>query len=116
TLTNSGTAPLTIRGARLTGANAADFAASTDLSGVTLAPGESRTISLRFTPAAAASCSAILSLATNASAMPVKLSLAGTGIAPDLSLAPASLDFGPLPLGMTADPLTLVLRNRGNAP
>ena len=52
TLTNSGTASLTITSISLTGANAGDYQIVADSGPASLAPGASRTLTVRFTPLA----------------------------------------------------------------
>ena len=81
TLTNTGTAPLTISGFGLTGANATDFAQSNDcpLSPATLAPNATCTISVTFTPSGSGTRSATLAVSDDAAGSPHTLGLSGTG-------------------------------------
>ena len=58
TLTNSGSAPLKIYSVVTSGADPGDFPLGPDPAGVTLAPGESRAVGVRFKPAAPGSRSA----------------------------------------------------------
>lgn len=81
TLTNEGTAAFAITSITLTGNYAAWFAQDNDCV-ANLAPGESCTIGVTFTPAAAATRSAKLSIATSATATPLNVSLSGTGTSP----------------------------------
>ena len=81
TLSNTGNATLNISGISITGANPADFAETTTC-GVTLAASASCTFSVTFTPASAATFTAILSVADNAAASPQTATLSGTGSAP----------------------------------
>ncbi len=80
TLSNPGSASLTINGISLTGANIEDFA-ETSTCGSTLAAGSNCTISVTFTPASAASFSAGVSVADNAGGSPQAVTLSGTGVA-----------------------------------
>ena len=81
TLSNSGTAALSIAGIAVSGTNASDFAETNTCSG-TLAAGSSCTISVTFTPAAATSYTAILTVTDNSgntSGATQSVNLSGTG-------------------------------------
>jgi sugar lactone lactonase YvrE len=82
TLTNSGNAVLSISGVTLGGANASDFAIGTNGCGETLAVSATCTIAVTFTPAAAGSFSATLSVTDNAAGSPQSSALTGTGTVP----------------------------------
>jgi len=82
TVTNSGTANLTIAKATIGGANASDFAISTDTcSGATVILGGTCSVSVTFAPAASGTRSASLSFADNAAGNQQSVSLSGTGCA-----------------------------------
>jgi hypothetical protein len=83
TLTNTGTASLTGITPTLGGANPTEFAIGTgsNACGSTLAAGASCSIYVTFTPAAAASYAATLSVADNAAGSPQTAPISGTGIA-----------------------------------
>lgn len=74
TITNSGTAPLTIQSVAASG----DFAAAASGCG-TLAAGKSCTVSVRFTPKASGEATGALTLADNASDSPQTVALTGVG-------------------------------------
>lgn len=117
TLSNPGTAALSISGITITGANPTDFA-QTNTCGASVAAGSSCSISLTFTPASAASFTATLSIADNASGSPQTVALSGTGTAPAApiaSLTPATLTFTAVS-GATSAAQTATLTNSGNAP
>jgi chitodextrinase len=78
TLTNSGTASLTVSSVAVTGANAADFAQTNNCVG-TLAAGASCTINVTFTPSVASARSATIAISDNAAGSPHTVTLAGTG-------------------------------------
>jgi hypothetical protein len=80
TLTNTGNTALSITGISLTGANASDFAETNECP-ASLAPQQTCTISVTFTPASAASLTATLSVADNATGAPQTATLNGTGTA-----------------------------------
>ena len=95
TLTNTGNAALTITGITITGTNSTDFALATGDSacGSSLAAGASCIINVTFTPASAASFTASVSVADNASGSPQTVTLTGTGAAPPdftVTASPAS--------------------------
>ncbi len=117
TLSNPGTAALSITSISITGTNLAQFA-QTSTCGASLAIGSSCTISVTFTPAAVASYSAAISVADNATGSPQTVSLTGSGIAPaapQAVLSPASLPFGSLTTGTTSAAQTVTLSNPGTA-
>lgn len=118
TLTNAGTAALTLTNIAVGGTNASDFAETTTCpSGPsTLAVGASCTISFTFSPSASGSRSANLTLTDNASGSPQSLSLGGTGSVPTAALAPTSLTFASQLVGATSAAKTATLTNSGTAP
>jgi large repetitive protein len=78
TLTNTGNTALSITGISLTGTDPSDFA-ETNACPDSLAPQQTCTISVTFTPASAASLTATLSVADNATGAPQTVTLNGTG-------------------------------------
>jgi hypothetical protein len=78
TLTNGGTATLTLSSITLTGTNPADFE-ELNTCGPTLAPAANCVVYVAFKPAAAAAYNAILSIADNGAASPQSVTLSGTG-------------------------------------
>jgi hypothetical protein len=81
TLTNSGNATLNITSIAIAGTNPTDFAQTTTC-GTTLAAGANCTVSVTFMPASAASFTATISVADNASGSPQTVALTGTGTPP----------------------------------
>jgi probable HAF family extracellular repeat protein len=122
TLTNTGSAPLTLHGIHFIGANINDFAATADLTGFVLAPGQSRLIPVRFTPTAAGSRTASLSVSDTAPDSPQIVDLTGTGTAPSVTFGVSQLDrptrvsFGNQPVGTNSAGQTLTVTNGGTAP
>jgi len=114
TLTNTGSASLSITSIIVTGANSADFS-QTNTCGTSLTAGANCTISVTFTPAATGSRTASVSIADNTPGSPQTVSLSGTGVAPAVSLSPASLTFATLFVGTRSSAQTLVLTNTGTA-
>jgi fibronectin type 3 domain-containing protein len=115
TITNSGNAPLTLGSLTMAGNNASEFALVPPLSTPkTLAPGESGSLSLVFTPAGIGLCSAALTIASDAPGGPATLALTGSGAGPMVRLSPTSLEFGPEPVGLNGT-LAVLIQNNGNA-
>jgi hypothetical protein len=115
TLTNVGSADLTISSLTITGTNSGDFA-QTNNCGTGVAAGASCTVSVTFTPRINGAESASLSMADNAAGSPQTVSLTGTGVAPVVSLAPSSVPFGNQLVGTTSTPQSVTLQNSGTAP
>src|SRR6267378_6019894 len=81
TLTNNGSFPLHIGAVSLTGTNFGDFSETDNcVSSSPLAPGNTCTISITFTPSALGSRSATLQVTDDASGSPQGVNLSGTGI------------------------------------
>lgn len=122
TLSNAGTATLTIQNITIGGANTSDFArAGTCALGTNLNAGASCTIDVTFTPVASGGRSATISIAHNAAASPTALALSGTGVAPTptapaVTFTPTALDFGAVNVLAASAAKTAQLKNSGNAP
>ena len=117
TVTNTGTAALTISGVTVTGTNLGDFA-QTNTCPASLAANANCTISVTFKPTASGARTAAVSLADNATGSPQTVPLTGTGAAanaPVVTLAPTSLTFGSQALNTTSPAQTVTLTNSGNA-
>jgi hypothetical protein len=116
TLTNSGTATLGITNVNLSGTNFADFS-QTNTCGSSVVAGGNCSINVMFTPTAAGTRRASLSITDNASGSPQIVSLTGTGVqAPTttISLLPSSLTFGAQNTG-TRSGQSVTLTNTGTA-
>jgi len=116
TVTNTGTANLTMSTVTMDGANASDFAKSADTcTGATIAPNGTCTVSVTFTPSASGSRSASLSFTDNASNSPQAVSLSGTAIlGPMLTVSPTSMTFSAQYVGTTGLPQNVTLQNTGD--
>jgi alpha-tubulin suppressor-like RCC1 family protein len=102
TLTNSGSAPLTVTGVTIAGANAGDFAQSGGCTG-SIAPGGSCSVYVTFTPAAIGARTATLSFATNAGQVDVALSGTGVASAATFTIAASASGSGTVtPTGTTS--------------
>ncbi|MBV9081671.1 MAG: choice-of-anchor D domain-containing protein, partial [Acidobacteriaceae bacterium] len=107
TLSNTGTAALTISGIALNGTNAADFKES-DTCGTSVAANANCTITISFTPSIVGSESASIAISDNAAGSPHMIALNGTGS----SAPPANSSNGPVlsagsGVASPASPLTI---------
>jgi hypothetical protein len=114
TVTNSGSASLSITGIGLSGTNASDFVQSNSC-GSSVAAGASCAISVAFKPAAMGIRTAAVSITDNASGGLQTVSITGTGTASAASLSPASLTFAGQAVGATGAAQNVTLTNSGNA-
>jgi probable HAF family extracellular repeat protein len=118
-LTNSGTAPLSISSIMLSGSTADDFSL-TKTCGASLAAGASCTISVTFKPVSAGGKAALISIADNANGSPQFVALSGTGTAatgvPTVALSATSLAFGSGAVNGTSPSKSISLTNSGAAP
>jgi hypothetical protein len=121
TVSNTGTAPLTISTLTLGGAQAAEFqntGASTCTAGGTVAANASCTLQVTFRPTATGARAGTLSIAHNATGSPSTITLNGTGTAaptPTISLTASSLTFASQIQGTTGTSQTVTVSNTGSA-
>jgi hypothetical protein len=113
-LSNPGTATLTISSIAVTGTNAGDFS-QTNTCGGSVAAGANCSISVRFKPTATGNRSASVTITDDASGSPQSVSLTGTGTAPVVMLSMTSINF-PGQLVTTASATqNVTLANNGSA-
>ncbi len=119
TLTNTGNAAMTITGAALTGANPNDFiltattCVGTPSSPVTIQPGGTCAIDVRFAPMDIGARSASLSVTCSAINCPLNGTLTGNGINPVASASPTSLSFADQYVGTSSAAQTVTVSNSG---
>ncbi len=111
TLTNSGTASITISQATASGAG---FSISGITTPQTLGAGASTTLTAKFAPASAGSASGSISIVSNAPGSPLTIALSGTATQPQLTATPSSAAFGNVVTG-TSNSQTINLTNGGTA-
>jgi Bacterial Ig-like domain (group 3)/FG-GAP-like repeat/Abnormal spindle-like microcephaly-assoc'd, ASPM-SPD-2-Hydin len=114
TLTNTGNIALSITSIGLTGANSSEFGRTNNCPG-SLAANGNCTINVTFTPTAAGSANAALSVADSAPGSPQSVSLTGVGDAAVVSLSPSSVTFSSQYLGTSGLPQTVTVTNTGDA-
>ena len=113
TLSNPGTAVLSISNITFTGLNPTFFA-FTSTCGATLAPNASCNISVTFTPPSANPFSASLTITDNAASLSQSTTLTGTGGGPQITQT-NSVVFGNQAIGTTSATQNITLSNSGNA-
>jgi hypothetical protein len=116
TVTNNGSAALSLTSIAITGTNMGDFA-QTNTCGTSVAAGASCAISVTFTPPATGAFSASVTLTDNALGSPQAIIITGTGTpaAPAVTLLPTSLTYASQLVGTTSTAQTVTLTNSGNA-
>src|SRR2546426_1062829 len=105
TLTNSGTATLSITSIALAGLNPGDFAiaaGTTCTNGATVVAGASCLVNLTFTPTAASARTATVTITDDAPGSLLSVSLAAPRFAPAATSAPSNLAFGAQRLSTTS--------------
>jgi 6-phosphogluconolactonase (cycloisomerase 2 family) len=116
-ITSTGDQALSLNSITVTG-DVADFPETDDCHAPTvLQPGKFCTAQVAFSPTAAVSRSANLTITDNASPKMLSATLLGTGVtpAPAVTLVPGSLDFGTQTQGTTSQAKTVTLTNSGTA-
>jgi hypothetical protein len=114
-LVNSTGTTLNISSIQISGANRSDFT-QTNTCGTSLPPNGSCTLNVAFDPTAMGLRSATLMVTDDGPGSPQTASLSGTGIAPVVTLNPASLNFGNQQVGTSSPPQNVQLSNTGTAP
>src|SRR3989475_87362 len=109
TLTNSGSASVTVSQANVSGSGLSVGGLSLPL---TLAPGQKTTFSVVFAPASTGNITGSVSLVSNAPNSPTTIALSGTAVQPQLSVVPPSASFGDVAVG-TRNSQTITLINSG---
>jgi uncharacterized repeat protein (TIGR03803 family) len=110
TVGNAGGGTVSVTGVSVTG----DFQVTNGCTGG-VAGGASCSIQVAFVPALAGLRTGILTITTDAGG-PFSVALSGTGTAPAVTLAPASLGFGAVAVGAPSAPKTATLTNTGDGP
>jgi hypothetical protein len=110
-ITNTGNSSLGIYGIALAGANGGDFSIASSTCAGSLNAAASCTISLAFLPAVPGARNATLVLTDSAGNSPQSVALAGTGVAPSLSVSPATISLGSVVLGTKSAAQTVTLSN-----
>jgi hypothetical protein len=114
TVTNSGTAPLTVSQIVAT----ADFAETdTCVSGVPIAPGASCTVSVTFLPSAVGARTGVLTIYGDVAGGQATVQLSGTALAaPQVVLMPVTLSFATTAVGASSAIENVTVSNMGGTP
>lgn len=111
TITNTGTANLTISSVAVAGANSGDFAKSSDTcTGATVVPTGTCVVNVRVTPSALGSRSASLTFTDNAIGSPQSVTLTAIGV-PLANVSPGTITFSGQTVGTTSPAQTATLTN-----
>jgi len=110
-MTNTGTASVNLSQVAVTGAG---FTVSGFTGAVTLAAGQSFSLTVSFAPATVGSATGSLSFVSSATNSPATISLGGNGVQPQISVIPASVSFGNVTVGL-ANTQAFTIRNPGTA-
>jgi len=114
TVTNSGTAALSITSIAVTGANASSFVFANSCGG-SLAIGATCTVHGHFAPTTAGALVAAITITDSASTSPQTIALGGTGVEQPVTLSTTSLSFGSTRVGATSGSQFVTLTNNGSA-
>jgi hypothetical protein len=114
TLTNTGSSSLSITTIKISGGNHIDFS-QTNNCGSSLGANASCTINVGFTPSKTGSRTSTVSISDNASGSPQSVALSGTGVAPVVTLTPASLNFEGVLVGKSSSTQSVTVNNTGTA-
>jgi subtilase family serine protease len=117
TLSNPGTAVLTLSGITVSGANASSFS-QTNTCGASLAVSASCTVTVTFKPTVAGALMATLNFADNAANSAQTVALSGTGTVPStisVSVSPSSLTFPSTNVGASSAMQVVTFTNTGTA-
>jgi hypothetical protein len=110
-LTNTGTASVNLSQVAITGA---EFSVSGFTGAVTLAAGQSFSLTVSFAPSTVGSATGSINFVSSATNSPATISLTGNGVQPRISVIPASVSFGNVTVGVT-NTQTVTISNPGTA-
>ncbi|WP_394845977.1 choice-of-anchor D domain-containing protein [Pendulispora brunnea] len=116
TLENTGTGPLIVSRAAISGPDAARFALSAVNLPLTIGAGDSVDLTVSYAPTAVGANAANLTIDSNdPSSASIVVPLTGNGVSAMISLQPASLDFGAQLVGRASAARTADITNTGSA-
>jgi MYXO-CTERM domain-containing protein len=116
TVGNTGERDLVLAQVSISGGDAGDFTVQTVMP-VTITPGASKPLTLRFVPTSVGGRAASASIVSNDPLTPVaSVALTGTGTSPAVAIAPASIDFGDVRIDAVGGPRPVTISNSGSGP
>jgi Pro-kumamolisin, activation domain/Abnormal spindle-like microcephaly-assoc'd, ASPM-SPD-2-Hydin len=110
TVTNKGTAALSLTGITITGADASSFS-QTNTCGSSVAASGTCAITVTFKPATSGALTAAVNIADNASGSPQTIALSGDGTT--VSVTPASIGYVIAPIGVASAARVITVTNKG---
>jgi len=114
TLTNGGTAAVTVTALALGGANPGDFSFMNALGlPLVLQPGAGFPVTVGFAPMAPGMRAALLQATVSGVAGMSNVLLSGNGLGPKVVVTPPTVAMGGLPLGMAVPPANVTVANNG---
>jgi len=111
TISNTGTSSVSVSAITVTGSG---FTVAAPTLPLTLAAGQSISFGATFAPTTSGSVSGAVTVSSNATNSPVTLSLSGTGVQPQITIVPASVSFGNVPVAST-NSQAITIQNHGTA-
>jgi len=116
TMTNTGSAAVSISSIAVTGVNASQFVFA-DSCGASLAVGASCTLHGHFQPTAQGAMTAAVTITDSAAGSPQSIALSGTGVEPaaPITLSDSSLSFGSVNVGASSESQSVTVTNTGSA-
>jgi endo-1,3-1,4-beta-glycanase ExoK len=118
TLTNPGSAPITINSISNTGTNANQFVLTNPCGTppFSLAASGTCVLTERLAPTSTGAKAALLSVTSSTGNVSAALTVTASSAASTLTISPASIPFGTVPLGTASAPQTATVQNTGNFP
>src|ERR1700693_4290150 len=110
-LTNTGSASVTISQARVTGAG---FTMTGSPAGQTIQPGQSVSFMTKFSPTSVGNANGNISISSDAPNSPMSIALTGAGTQPGLASTPSAVSFGSVVVGSSGS-ASVNLSNTGSA-
>lgn len=112
TISNNGQGPLAINSITLTGSNQADFR-QTNNCPPSLGNGATCSLNVALSPSVPGNLSGAITIVDNAAGSPHSVALAGIGVQPVASIAPANISFAAQLVGSVSSPVNLTVTNSG---
>lgn len=110
-----GSQPMTVGSVTLSGPNPSSFRIAWDgCTGVIVDPNYSCPVAIGFDPDQGGTLNASLLFADDGDSSPQAIALSGVGLAPAVTLGPATLAFGNVVVKSKSSPATLTVTNTGN--
>ena len=118
TVTNAGTAPLIITSVALAGSNPGEFVLDPPSAclGASVPAGGTCVVNIRLKPTTSGNKGATVVVYDNSAGAPHSFTVKGAGIAPQMALNTASLDYGTQTVNVASAPQRVIVKNIGDGP